>query len=157
MIVPGRKQDDTVVVFVSDLKKAGLMVRHNPELDTIDITMPKGQRTSSGESSGDRTSAAAQNWGSSNKPTLVYFGASWCGPCRTTKPGLSRFESESDFNVIHVDIDQKSSPTFTQYRSYFEGNSIPYFAVLDASGRKVHAFVGGQTYKTLKQQTEKYK
>lgn len=74
--VPGRIQDGKVYVNVKDLKNAGLMVIHSPELGTIDISVPKTKK-SSATSTPKPKRQAAQEWGGANKPTLVYFGASW--------------------------------------------------------------------------------
>lgn len=54
-------------------------------------------------------------------------------------------------------MDKQSSPEFQKYKGYFQGRGIPYWAVLDASGKKVHGFAGGQTYDSLVKQTNKYK
>ena len=75
--VPGREEDGKIFVTVRDLKKAGMVVIHSPELETIDISMPKTKRTTSEGKSRKRNPQAAQSWGGGTKPTLVYFGASW--------------------------------------------------------------------------------
>ena len=67
--VPGREQDGMILVTLQDLKKAGLYVKHSPDLGTIDIAIPKAKAAVAKGSGGA--------WGGSNKPTLVYFGASW--------------------------------------------------------------------------------
>lgn len=38
----------------------------------------------------------------------VYFGATWCGPCRSTKPVFSQLSKEmgSKCSLIMVDVDQ---------------------------------------------------
>lgn len=44
----------------------------------------------------------------SEKPTLVDFFATWCGPCRMQGPILEQVKKSvgEDANVIKVDIDQ---------------------------------------------------
>ena len=44
----------------------------------------------------------------SEKPTLVDFFATWCGPCKMLSPILEKVEQDSDckYNVVKVDIDE---------------------------------------------------
>lgn len=43
-----------------------------------------------------------------NKPTLVDFFATWCGPCKMLSPILEKVEEESngEYNIVKVDIDE---------------------------------------------------
>lgn len=42
------------------------------------------------------------------KPTIVDFFATWCGPCKMLSPILEKIEEDSEgkFNVVKVDIDE---------------------------------------------------
>lgn len=43
----------------------------------------------------------------SEKPVLVDFNATWCGPCRMLKPILEEIaEEREDVTIVGVDIDQ---------------------------------------------------
>lgn len=43
----------------------------------------------------------------SEKPVLVDFNATWCGPCRMLKPILEEIaEEREDVTIVGIDIDQ---------------------------------------------------
>lgn len=81
------------------------------------------------------------------KPTLVMFTASWCGPCKYMKESImkeSKVKKVLDgFNVLILDIDQNDGKIFSErfIPVGFKG-SIPYFAILDKSGKVVDTLLG---------------
>jgi len=81
------------------------------------------------------------------KPTLVMFTASWCGPCKYMKESImkeSKVKKVLDgFNVLILDIDQNDGKVFSEkfIPVGFKG-SIPYFAILDKSGKVVDTLLG---------------
>lgn len=81
------------------------------------------------------------------KPTLVMFTASWCGPCKYMKESVmkeSKVKKVLDgFNVLILDVDQNDGKVFSErfIPVGFKG-SIPYFAILDKSGKVVDTLLG---------------
>lgn len=67
------------------------------------------------------------------KPVLVDFYATWCGPCKTLAPVLEEIQEEfkNELNVIKIDVDEnpelaaqfhiKSVPTLMVFK---EGNIL---------------------------------
>ncbi|MGH2648157.1 MAG: thioredoxin [Ginsengibacter sp.] len=51
------------------------------------------------------------------KPVLVDFHATWCGPCKMMAPELERFarNNKEEVRVLKVDID-KNQPTASQFK-----------------------------------------
>ena len=82
---------------------------------------------------------------SENKPTLVDFFATWCGPCRMQAPILEEVKARvgEDANVVKVDID-KNQEVAMRYRV----QSVPTL-ILFKAGEPVWRGVGVQQADTL--------
>ena len=62
---------------------------------------------------------------------LIYYGATWCGPCRAMAPVLDQLDG---VNIIKVDIDDSADlanqegiravPTIVQYKNGIEVNRV---------------------------------
>ena len=62
----------------------------------------------------------------SDKPVLLDFFASWCGPCRMVSPILDEIaEEREDIKVCKVDIDQQP-----ELASRFRVMSVPTLMVM---------------------------
>ena len=73
----------------------------------------------------------------SEKPVLVDFNATWCGPCKMLAPVLDELAGETDkFNVVAVDVDENEDLAST-YGVY----SIPCLVVFK-NGEEVNRSVG---------------
>ena len=75
-----------------------------------------------------------------DKPTLVDFFATWCGPCRMQGPILEDVKKRvgDDANIIKIDIDQ-NGPVAAQYNV----RSVPTL-ILFKGGEAVWRAVGVQ-------------
>ncbi len=66
---------------------------------------------------------------------VVYFGATWCGPCRQTKPLVQELAQELSGKVSFLFIDVDEQPALSQK---YEIRSIPALVVLDHGQDKAH-------------------
>ncbi|MCD8189141.1 MAG: thioredoxin [Clostridiales bacterium] len=75
----------------------------------------------------------------SNKPVLLDFGASWCGPCRMISPIVDEIAAERrDIKVGKVDVDEQP-----ELADQFHVTSIPLLVVIK-DGKIVNQTVGAR-------------
>lgn len=87
-----------------------------------------------------------------NKPTLVDFFATWCGPCRMMAPVLEDVKKRvGDIaNILKVDIDQ-NGPLAQKYNV----RSVPTL-ILFKGGEAVWRAVGVQSAELLEQKLREH-
>lgn len=80
----------------------------------------------------------------SEKPVLVDFWASWCGPCKMLSPTISEIaEENSDIKVGKINVDEEQ-----ELSSQFNVMSIPFIAVFK-DGKLYKSTVGVQPKENL--------
>lgn len=80
----------------------------------------------------------------SQKPVLVDFFATWCGPCRQMSPVLDQIASErSDVKIVKVDVDENQN-----LASQFGVMSIPTL-IYFKNGKAVSQAVGARSKASL--------
>lgn len=82
---------------------------------------------------------------------LVDFSATWCGPCKMQKPVLEEMESEVDFDIYSVDVDQ--SP---ELAGRYNVNAVPSM-MLFKGGVLKNTLVGFQAKEVILSEVEKLK
>ena len=82
----------------------------------------------------------------SDKPVLIDFWASWCGPCRMQSPILSRFaDAHPEIKVGKVNVDEQQELAVS-----FRVMRIPMLAVIK-DGKLVRQTVGVQLESALQE------
>lgn len=75
---------------------------------------------------------------------IDYFGASWCAPCKTTKPNLKKFAKKNhSIRITFHDTDKER-----ELSRVMGIKSIPTL-VFYVNGNQVARVVGGMTYKKV--------
>lgn len=80
----------------------------------------------------------------SDKPVLVDFWASWCGPCQMMGPVVAEIaEEHPEYKVCKVNVDEQQ-----ELGMQFNVMSIPFFAVFK-NGKMINSTVGAQSKESL--------
>ncbi len=83
----------------------------------------------------------------SDRPVLIDFYATWCGPCKQLTPLINELEREygDALAVRKIDVDEEP-----ELASQFQIRSIPTLMIY-RSGHHVETLVGAQSRSVLKQ------
>lgn len=89
---------------------------------------------------------------SAEKPVLVDFSASWCGPCRMIAPIIEEIMEEytDDLDVYKVDVDEADAVA-----AQYEVMSIPTIMFFK-NGQEQERIVGFRSKEMLVQSLQKY-
>lgn len=83
----------------------------------------------------------------SDKPALVDFTASWCGPCQMLKPTINKLSAEYDGVAVIGKVDVDANPELAQE---FKANAIPLLVFLK-DGEVVERLTGLQSEETIRE------
>ncbi|MEX0978380.1 MAG: thioredoxin family protein [Pirellulales bacterium] len=79
----------------------------------------------------------------SNRGEVLFFNATWCGPCRQMKPIVSRMRRQG-FRMRDVDVDRHR-----KLAEKYSVRAVPTFVFLE-NGSEVNRFSGGTTPEHLR-------
>lgn len=81
----------------------------------------------------------------SQKQALVYFTASWCGPCESFSPVMNKVANafETMLTTVKIDIDKVSEASVD-----FNVRSVPTLLMLE-NGAPIEGIVGAQSYEKV--------
>lgn len=76
---------------------------------------------------------------SNEKPSVVDFTASWCGPCQKMKPIFHALAKDfrDDYNFITIDIDENP-----ELAHKYQVQAVPTFVFLDEDGNEGNRITG---------------
>tara|TARA_R110000796_G_scaffold117257_1_gene230021 strand:+ start:502 stop:750 length:249 start_codon:yes stop_codon:yes gene_type:complete len=69
--------------------------------------------------------------------TILYFTASWCGPCKALAPRMEKLSSQINYRKIDVDGNQDLSIKYGV-------RNVPSLVLVDENGTELNRMVGVQ-------------
>lgn len=90
---------------------------------------------------------ASLHW--QNRGEVLFFNASWCGPCKQMKPIVAQLRREG-YRLRDVDVDRDR-----ELARKYQIRSVPTFVFVE-HGREVSRFSGGTSVDRLKQLCASY-
>ncbi len=76
---------------------------------------------------------------SNERPSIVDFTATWCGPCQKMKPIFHSLAKDfrDEYNFISIDIDENP-----ELANKYQVQAVPTFVFLDADGNEGNRITG---------------
>ena len=68
---------------------------------------------------------------------ILYFTASWCGPCKALAPRMEKLSSQINYQKIDIDSNQDLSMKYGI-------RSVPSLVLVDENGNEINRIVGAQ-------------
>lgn len=96
---------------------------------------------------GSTMSPETVDWG--GKGTVVYFYADWSPACVAMENSISMLERATNIEVKRLNIDTPRSSIYRDHVRLFQGDEIPFYALIDENGRRITSFSGFFTYNEL--------
>jgi thioredoxin 1 len=69
--------------------------------------------------------------------TILYFTASWCGPCKALAPRMAKLADQINYRKIDVDSNQDLSMKYGV-------RNVPSLVLVDENGTELNRIVGVQ-------------
>ena len=73
---------------------------------------------------------------------ILYFTASWCGPCKALAPRMESLSSQINYEKIDVDNNQDLSMKYGV-------RNVPSLVLIDSNGTELNRMVGVQPDETI--------
>jgi len=74
--------------------------------------------------------------------TILYFTASWCGPCKALAPRMEKLSNQINYRKIDIDSNQDLSMKYGI-------RSVPSLVLVDENGTELSRMVGVQPDETI--------
>ena len=74
--------------------------------------------------------------------TILYFTASWCGPCKALAPRMEKLSNQINYRKIDVDSNQDLSMKYGV-------RNVPSLVLVDENGTELNRMVGVDPDETI--------
>lgn len=128
--------------------------KNNGKNNIVNKTIKKGKTMKTVEMTSEMFKSKIMNYETStewnyqgDRPVLIDFYATWCGPCKATAPNVEKIAEEYDgkVDVYKVDVDQQQ-----ELAAVFGVQSIPTLLFIPKDGTPTKN-VGAMSYAQLKE------